>query len=235
MNIQYGTQTIEFTVEYRNRRTFEIGIKPPNIITVKSPKNVTEEQIKNVVLSKAKWITKKLNYFKEIEYRKYTKEYVNGESFIYLGRNYSLQIVDDNTLRKPITKLYKGKFYVYSNTREKDKIKASMEEWYRNKTLEKVINSINYYQQYFNVNPNSIKVKEQKKRWASCNSKRDLMFNWRCSMAPAWVLDYIVVHEMCHMVHMNHSKDFWNLVEKIIPDYKKRKEWLKKYGFRMDL
>ncbi len=235
MNIKYGTQTIEFTVEYRNRKTYEIGIKPPDTIKVKVPKHATEDQIKKIVMSKAKWIIKKLLYFKEIDYRKPVKEYINGESFLYCGTDYLLQIIDDSSVKKPITKIEQEKFIVYTNTRDQEKIKTSMKEWYKNKTFEKVVERIEYFQRYFNVKPNTIKAKEQKKRWASCSSKRNLMFNWRCIMAPVWVLDYIVVHEMCHMVHMNHSKDFWCLVEKIIPDYKKRKEWLKNYGIRMDL
>lgn len=235
MKFQYGTKTIEFEVEYRDRKTLEIGIEPPDNIKVKAPKIATEEYILRVVKSKAKWITQKLFEFKDVEYRRRKKEYVNGESFMYLGRNYALQIIMNKDIREPITRLYQGKFYIETNTKNQDKLRQSMERWYREKTLEKVIERIQYYKSYFDLTPNVVRVKEQKKRWASCSSKRNLNFNWRCSMAPSNVLDYIVVHEMCHMVHFNHSKAFWNLVGKIIPDYKERKEWLRHYGIRMDL
>lgn len=235
MKFQYGTKTIEFEVEYRDRKTLEIGIEPPDNIKVKAPKIATEEYILRVVKSKAKWITQKLFEFKDVEYRRRKKEYVNGESFMYLGRNYALQIIMNKDIREPITRLYQGKFYIETNTKNQDKLRQSMERWYREKTLEKVIERIQYYKSYFDLTPNVVRVKEQKKRWASCSSKRNLNFNWRCSMAPSNVLDYIVVHEMCHMVHFNHSKAFWNLVGKIISDYKERKEWLRHYGIRMDL
>jgi len=94
---------------------------------------------------------------------------------------------------------------------------------------------LKYYQHYFNEKSLNIKVKEQKKRWASCTAKNELLFNWRCAMAPSHVLDYIVVHEMCHMIHKNHSQAFWNKVEAVLPDFKRRKEWLKNYGVKMDL
>ncbi|WP_245592121.1 M48 family metallopeptidase [Clostridiisalibacter paucivorans] len=235
MKFQYGTKTIEFEVEYRDRKTLEIGIEPPDNIKVKAPKIATEEYILRVVKSKAKWITRKLFEFKDVEYIRRKKEYVNGESFMYLGRNYALQIIMNKDIKESITRLYQGKFYIETNTKNQDKLRQSMERWYREKTLEKAIERIQYYKSYFDLTPNVVRVKEQKKRWASCSSKRNLNFNWRCSMAPSNVLDYIVVHEMCHMVHFNHSKAFWNLVGKIIPDYKERKEWLRHYGIRMDL
>lgn len=235
MQIQYGTKTIEFEVEYRDRKTLEIGIEPPDNITVIAPRSAKDEDILSVVRSKAKWITQRLFEFKDVEYRRREKEYINGESFMYLGRNYSLQININEEVDTPIVKLYQGKFYIETNTKEQDKLKIAMEDWYREKTLEKVLEKVEYYKPYFDVVPNSVKVKEQKKRWASCNANRDLMFNWRCAMAPANVLDYIVVHEMCHMVYLNHSKEFWSLVGRIMPDYKDRKEWLRNYGIRMNL
>lgn len=237
MEFQYGNKTISFNVEYRNRKTMKIAIVPPKNINVVAPNFATEEEVLKAVKSKAKWITKKLFELKDIEHTKREKEYVNGESLMYLGKNYSLKIVKNNEVLAPQLKLYRGKFYMETNTLEKDVLKKSMELWYREKTLEKVLEKIKYYEPYFrsNIKVNNVRVKEQKKRWASCTSNRDLLFNWRCSMAPSDVLDYIVVHEMCHMIHMNHSRQFWNEVENIMPAYKDRREWLKQYGIKMNL
>lgn len=235
MKFEYGTQTIEFDVKYSKRKTIEIGVEPPDIITVVVPEGVSDDVILDNVRSKAKWIVQKLFEMNEIEHRRLEKEYVNGESFMYLGRNYSLQIVDDLSVNQPVTKLYQGKFYINTPTRDQTKLKKSMEQWYRQKTLNKVMERIDYYLRFFDQSPTSVKVKEQKKRWASCTAKRELYFNWRCTMAPTWVLDYIVVHELCHMFHMDHSKAFWSFVDHIMPDYENRREWLKNYGIKMDL
>lgn len=235
MTIKYGTQTIEFTVTYSKRKTIEIGVEPPNAVSVVAPEEIDDDILIKHVKSKAKWIVQKLYEIKEIQSQHIDREYVNGEAFMYLGRNYSLLIIEDELLKKPLTKLYQGKFVITSPTKDQVELKASMEEWYRQKTLEKVHERIGYYQRYFDIEPIDVKVKEQKKRWASCTSKRELLFNWRCAMAPAWVLDYIVVHEMSHMIVMDHSKAFWSLVEHIMPDYEKRREWLKNYGIKMDL
>lgn len=235
MKIEYGTETIEFSVVYRKRKTIEIGVEPPNIVSVVAPEGMEEDIIQKHVKIKANWIVKKLYEIRTIQSRQLDREYINGESFMYMGRNYSLRIVEDKTIKRAMTKLYQGKFIIATPTRDEIKLKESMERWYRQKAYDKVIERVTYYQKYFSIKPSDIKVKEQKKRWASCTSKGELLFNWRCAMAPSFALDYIVVHEMSHLIHMDHSKEFWHLVGRIMPDYEKRREWLKNYGVKMDL
>ncbi len=235
MKFNYGTQTIEFVIKYSKRKTIEIGVEAPEIVKVVAPEGLSDEIILDYVKKKAKWIVTKLFEIKEVQFLRAEKEYVNGEAFLYLGRHYSLQLLDDGLMKKPVTKLYQGKFIITTPTRNQEELRLSMEHWYREKTLDKVLEKVSYFQKYFDELPASVKVKEQKKRWASCSHKRDLMFNWRCSMAPSWVLDYIVVHEMCHMVYMNHSKEFWVLLEKVMPDYEKKRDWLKVNGVKLEL
>lgn len=235
-NVKYGTKDIEFSIEFKNRKTMSISVEPPNNITVVAPVGTSEEEIKEVVKSKGAWIVQKLFEFRNIESKRVNREFVNGESFMYLGRNYSLQIHIDETLQNNSSvKLFRGKFHVYVKEKNDELIKAAMEAWYREKTEEQVKKRIKYYQKFFNKKPMDIKVKEQKKRWASCTSNNELLFNWRCVMAKSIALDYIVVHEMCHMYYMNHSQEFWDLVSSVMADYEVRKEWLRDYGIRMDI
>lgn len=235
MQIQFGTRTIPFEVIYRKRKTLEIGVEPPDRVTVVAPADTPKDVILQKVRSRAAWIVQKLFLFQRMEVQPIKREYVNGESFLYLGRNYSLQLIVDPNIKKPEVKLYQGKFYVTTPDRNEQRIRRAMEQWYRSKTLEKVMERISYYQRYFDRKPAAVRVKEQQKRWASCTARNELLFNWRCVMAPSPVLDYIVVHEMCHMYHKNHSRDFWELLASILPDYEDRKEWLKNYGVRMDM
>ncbi|OPZ94671.1 MAG: WLM domain protein [Firmicutes bacterium ADurb.Bin419] len=235
LSYEYGTQKIEFTVILKNRKTLSIQVEAPDIITVKAPIGTSEARILEAVKSKSKWIVQKLFEIKEMEYRKRTKQYINGESFIYMGRNYSLQIEYDEKTRLPEAKLVRGKFYVYTNSKEEKVIKRALENWYKDKAEEKVRERVNYYQSYFDVIPTKITVKDQQKRWGSCTAKRELFFNWKCVMAPSPALDYIVVHEMCHLVHMNHSKEFWQLLKKVLPDYESRKARLRDNGIKYDL
>lgn len=236
LKVQYGTKELEFSVEFRNRKTMSISVEPPNNILVVAPINTPEDEIKSVVKSRGNWIVQKLFEFRHIEARKINREFVNGESFMYLGRNYSLQIYVERSPQKSSNViLFRGKFHVYVKEKSDELIKEAMETWYRQKTEEQVKKRIKYYQKFFSKTPTAIKVKEQKKRWASCTSKDELLFNWRCAMAKATALDYIVVHEMCHMYYKNHSQEFWDLVASVMADYDSRREWLRDYGIRLDL
>ena len=235
-NVKYGTKDIEFNVEFKNRKTMSISVEQPKNITVVAPVATSEEEIKEAVKLKGSWIVQKLFEFRNIESKRVNREFVNGESFMYLGRNYSLQIHIDRTLQNNSSvKLFRGKFHFNVKEKDDELIKTAMEAWYREKTEEQVKKRVKYYQKYFNKQPTAIKVKEQKKRWASCTLNNELLFNWRCVMAKSIALDYIIVHEMCHMYYMNHSQEFWNLVASIMADYEIRKEWLRNYGIRMDL
>jgi len=128
-----------------------------------------------------------------------------------------------------------NKFIIRTNTLEDDKIKIALEKWYRAETLNIVTKRIDYYADNFKDKVTNIRVKEQKRRWASCTGENAILFNWRISMARADVIDYIVVHEMCHMDHRDHSKYFWNRVEEIMPNYKEKHEWLKINGMNLFL
>ena len=141
----------------------------------------------------------------------------------------------DLNVKNTKVKLFRGKFIVTAPNKNEDDIRKAMEVWYRGRAKEMIGLKVKYYQRFFNIVPTAIKVKEQKKRWGSCTSKNQLLFNWRCIMAKAYALDYIIVHEMCHMYHKNHSKEIWELVASVMPDYDIRKEWLKNYGVRTDL
>ncbi len=235
-NIGFGTTRIDFNIEYRKRKTVSISVEPPKSVLVVAPDGMPEEEIKDIVKSRGAWIVQKLFEFRNIEAKKVNREFVNGESFMYLGRNYSLQIHVDKTLgNSSEVKLFRGKFHVYVKEKSDALIKNAMEAWFRQKTEEQVKKRIKYYQKFFSKEPTAIKVKEQKKRWASCTSNDEVLFNWRCSMAKATAIDYIVVHEMCHMYYKNHSKEFWDLVASVMSDYESRKEWLRDYGIRLDL
>ncbi|HHW66215.1 DUF45 domain-containing protein [Defluviitalea raffinosedens] len=235
LEVQYGTTNLSFKVIYAKRKTMEIAVEPPDIITVTAPIDATMEQIIEKVREKGSWIIQKLYSFKHMNYQPIKREYVNGESFMYLGRNYSLEIGTDTRIKRPEVKLFRGKFIVTANNKNEEIIKKAMEQWYRDKAKEVISERVKYYQRFFDQTPTHIKIKEQKKRWGSCTSKNELLFNWRCIMAKSNALDYIIVHEMCHMYYKDHSKEFWNLLASVLPDYERRKEWLKNYGVRMDL
>ena len=236
LSIEYEEKIIEFEVQYRKRKTLSIQIDLDSNIKVISPMGITEKKIKDIVKSKGKWINKKLLEFKDINKNKIEREFKDGDKLLYLGEDYLLRIyIDENIGNKYKIELINNEIKIYLSKYNKDLIKNILKLWYKEKTEERAKERIKIYQKYFSEKPTKIKAKEQKRRLASCTSKREILINWRCIMATEEVFDYIIVHEMCHMKHMNHSKDFWNLVEYIIPDYKLRKEYLKKNSIKMDL
>ena len=145
-SVKYGTKNIEFNVEFKNRKTMSISVEPPKKITVVAPVGTSEKEIKESVKSKGAWIVQKLFEFRNIESKRVNREFVNGESFMYLGRNYSLQIhVDENLQNESSVKLFRGKFHVYVKEKNDELIKKAMEAWYREKTDEQVKKRIKYY------------------------------------------------------------------------------------------
>ena len=235
LKFEYGSRIITFNLIYRKRKTMSIEVESTGEVTVIAPVGTSTEDIMEKVKSRAGWIVSKQYESKFINDTKINREAVSGESYMYLGRNYSLDIRVDENIDNISVKLFQSKFVVNTYTKDKDLIKKSMENWYREKTLAKVKERVSYYSSYFSNEVTYVKVKEQKKRWASCTSNNELLFNWRCVMAKSTALDYIVVHEMCHMYYMNHSQEFWDLVASVMADYEVRKEWLRDYGIRMNL
>lgn len=235
LSTQYGDQNIEFELEYRNRRTLAIQVKPIDKVLVLSPNGIPEYIIKEKVKSKGKWILKKLLDFKDSGYVPFNREFADGEIFMYLGRNYLLQLFLNIGLKKLMVKLSDGIFIIYTPTKDPVILKKLLEKWYRKEAEKVILERIECYKSKFSVEPVKIKIKEQKKRWGSCSSGGSIYFNWRIIMAPPLVIDYIIVHEMSHLIHRDHSSKFWKHVESVLPDYKVRKKWLRNYGIRMDL
>ena len=107
---------------------------------------------------------------------------------------------------------------------------AYLEKLYRRKAAEYIPQRCAYYAEILGVSYGRISIREQKTRWGSCSAKKNLNFNWKLMLAPPDVLDYVVVHELCHLVHMDHSQAFWALVGSVLPDYRVRRRWLKEHG-----
>ena len=164
--------------------------------------------------------------------RKSPRDYVNGEGFLYLGRSYRLKLVSE--LDEPLM-LKDGYFCLRANNGSIPDADVAFKEFYRQKGAARIPPRGGYFQSQMDMRPKSIRVMELKNRWASCTPSGNLNFHWKCMMAPLSIIDYIVVHELAHLIHQNHSAAFWNEVDKVMPDYRDRKEWLRTNGAGMDL
>lgn len=233
MEFYYNSRKIEYTIKYSKRKTIAIHIEPSNNIIVKAPIGMDSNRLKELVESKGKWISNKL--VESNDYKIQKRTYKNGELFLFLGKEYPLDLKIDETASVMSVEIINNSLRINTNTEDKDSIKNLVEEFYRNQTRIIIQDRIKYYQKYFIVRPNNIRIKKQKTRWGSCSSLKNLNFNLKLSMAKLSVIDYIVVHEMSHLIHLNHSKDFWNLVKSVLPNYRDDKDWLKHNGRRLTL
>ena len=223
---------IDYTLVRSHRKTASIYIERDGAVSVLVPEQLTTRQIEGLLESKRKWIYKNLVEWKDLNARKVERDYVNGEGFLYLGRSYRLKLVSD--LEVPLM-LKDGYFCLQATNGSIPDTDAVFKEFYRQKGVARIPPRVAYFQAKMDVEPRSIRVLDLKHRWASCTPGGNLNFHWKCMMAPLTVLDYIVVHELAHLLYPNHTAAFWNEVDKVMPDFQERKDWLRDNGAGMDL
>ncbi|MDD4149661.1 MAG: SprT family zinc-dependent metalloprotease [Bacteroidales bacterium] len=225
-SVQFGSKIINFQVCFSNRKTLGITITPDMDVLVKAPDETSIEKIKEKVIKKAPWIIKQQNYFLGFFPKAPERQYVSGETHLYLGRQYRLKITDS---KKNEVK-YKGRF-IEICTLKKEKAGSLLNKWYKERAKikfgELAEPLIERFKKY-NVEPKSLYVQEMNSRWGSCTSKGKIILNPELIKAPRPCIEYVIVHELCHLVHPNHNQKFIELQQKEMPDWQKWKEKLEK-------
>jgi hypothetical protein len=226
----YQYKDILYSLKQSERKTTSIFIERDGSVAVLAPDSYSLEKIESIIEQKLSWIYRNLAEWEDLNRTVIQREFVNGEGFPYLGRNYRLQLVDSQNV--PLA-LKNGRFML-----RRDQVQRGIEifkHFYRNKGLDRLSKRVAHYAPQLGVDYRAIRVMELQHRWASCTAVGDLNFHWRCIMAPLDVLDYIVVHELAHRKHRNHDSAFWNTVDKILPGYQQQVTWLKHNGAGMGL
>lgn len=232
--IYYETEKFDYEIIRRKKKNISITITPDAKVKITAPFHANDAVIHDIAYKKAKWIISKLKMVKESSSRPVDKLYCDGEKVLYLGESCSLKVIKLHRHKGSINLKDKCIEVIVSESVDfKDQqnvVKEMLIMWYK-KEADKVLKERTaIYSERLNLYPKCIRIKEQKTIWGSCSSLSNINYNWRLIMAPISVIDYIVVHELCHLVHRDHSSRFWGLVEQTIPDYKKEKEWLKNNG-----
>jgi len=221
---------LNINITKSERKTVSIFVERDGSVSARVPETLNDEEIHEILKAKEYQIFKNLAEWEQLNANSVNREYVNGQSFLYLGRNYRLKL---DEVEKGKLHFYKNTFFL--NPSEKGNAKTLFIHFYKEKLNTKIHPIINRYKAQLGVEPKAIKVMELQNRWASCTPDGNLNFHWKCAMAPIDVLHYIVVHELAHLIHINHSSAFWNEVDKILPNYDKQVNWLKLYGAGVDL
>lgn len=226
---------ISYDLVRSRRRTADIIIEPDGKVVVRAPEDVSEEKIEDIVEAKRLWIYKNLAEWRDLNATRVIREYRNGEGFLYLGRSYRLLLVSDQT--EPVL-LKAGRFRLRRDLVEETGVpaaKSAFVGYFVERGQQWISRRVAYFALKAGVMPARCAVRDLGARWASCSPQGNLAFHWKCMMAPPRIIDYIVVHELCHFHHLDHSQAFWNEVDKLLPDWRERKEWLRKNGAGMDL
>ena len=219
---------MKFEVQIRRtnrRKTATVKIEQ-GVVQVVVPKTLSQQAIDDLIANKSNWIRQKLILQQSVPVSK-PKQFVSGESFTYLGRNYRLKVLPGQV--EPV-KLKHGYLHVTVPPDQKSDhrlIRQRLRDWYLHRAIDKLEQKTSIYAEQMGVQPTQIKVKEYKSRWGSCNTRGEISYNWKIIMTPHRIVDYVVIHELCHLIHHNHSKQYWNQVRSIVPDYQSKRDWLK--------
>lgn len=231
----HNYKDIDYSLKKSDRKTTSIYIERDGSVSVIAPAPFNIDKIEQIIEKKRSWIYRSLAEWEDLNRTRVHREYVNGESFLYLGRNYRLQLIssaDNHKQQVPLT-FKNGQFFLF--TEAVPEAPEHFKTFYKAKLQKKLSERQKIYSPKMGLQPSSVKVMELKNRWGSCTANGALNFHWKCAMLPMTVLDYIVVHELAHIKHPKHDAAFWHSVEKVMPNYEDSKSWLKFNGAGMSL
>jgi predicted metal-dependent hydrolase len=208
------------------RHKLTITVERDRNVVVHAPEGISDEKIRQVVESKRQWIYDKIGHSQKYQDLPHPpgKELVSGESALYLGRQYRIEMV-----RTALSEVqFVQRFLIPATQRLKRE--EVLRQWYIGKAKEKIIPRVKDRARELGVDVAEIKIVDNRFRWGSCTLKDNVNFNWRLIKAPMFVIDYVIVHELAHLIEANHSPRFWNTVRAQAPAMEKAKAWLKEHG-----
>ncbi len=210
---------------HSKRRTIALVIEHDGTVTVRAPLKMSATVIQGFVEKHTGWVEKKQAEMSS-KVPEPIKQYQPGEGFLFLGREYSLEIVQGQHKKL----ILDDHFKLAKSARENAEL--VFQNWYRKQTLQIITERVKYFADRYQFHYAKIRITSARTRWGSCSSKGTLSFSWRLILTPMETVDYVVIHELAHTVHHNHLKRFWALVEKILPDYKEQRNACANTGSR---
>jgi predicted metal-dependent hydrolase len=222
-SITYGESTILFQVSFSSRKSLEIAVHPDKSIFVKAPIGTHIDEIEIRVHKRARWIKRQIHYFDQFDPRTPVRKYVGGETHLYLGKKYRLKISQSEN---NLVCLKNGYFLIDTKNTEPEKIKILLNKWYREKAHLHLHNIFNECWEKFRNKEYpkpACKILQLEKRWGSLSKSGTLSLNVQLIKTPKECIEYVIIHELCHLVYHNHSRDFFKLLEVSLPDWMQRK------------
>lgn len=225
--ITYGNTVIGYTIHFANRKTLGISVMPNGDVEVKAPFETSKQWIEEKLHKRAAWILKQQDYFRSFGVCKPKKKYVSGESHYYLGRQYLLHVEEG----RPNSVRYKGRCFDVV-CMPLSKAEDLMRMWYRERAKVKFAEIAEPIIRRFEIlgySPKSLYIQEMNSRWGSCTPKGKIILNTELIKAPISCIEYVITHELCHLVHSDHTKAFFDLLTREMPDWRRWKDKLEKF------
>lgn len=213
-----------------DRKSIAIVVRRDGKVIVRAPHRATNKQIMGFVEEKSAWIEAKLAEAKVLSGRTAPRTFSSGERLPYLGTEYPLEIVQR---ARPALSFEDGCFQLAASSQPR--AREWLTAWYREEARRVIGGRARILAEKYDLKYSKIKITSARTRWGSCSSLGTLSFSWRLVMAPLPVIDYVVIHELAHLIEKNHSSRFWDQVKAMLPDYMKQVRWLKEKGFRLSL
>lgn len=231
--IQFGSRTIDFRLEYSDRKSLGITVTPEMEVLVKAPTDTSMEKVKEKIKKKAPWIIKQQSFFLSFQPKTPNRKYISGETHLYLGRQYRLRIINEELgISHECVKLHRPFLDVYTN--DKAKVKNLVENWYLDKSKDKLTQIAKPLIDMFMIKHNlsftihDLSFRDMQTRWGSCTPKGKIILNPELIKAPKGCIEYVIIHELCHLIHHDHTQKFIDLQTKEMKDWEKWKMKLEK-------
>lgn len=212
------------------RKTIALILHPDGRLEVRAPLHLPQAAILEFVASKTAWIEKHRAHLNEQRGGLQQRQFQAGELIHFIGRSYPLYIVRSTT---PLVRLETTRFALSASLLPR--AAQVLENWYTGQMNLILAVRLQILAEAAGLKPAQVRISRARTRWGSCNSKGVLAFSWRLAMAPLEIIDYVIAHELAHLRHPNHSRAFWQLVARILPDYARRRAWLKQHGHWLSL
>jgi predicted metal-dependent hydrolase len=203
-----------------------ITVERDRRVVVHAPESMSDEKIRQVVESKRQWIYEKTNHPQKYRSLPHPpgKELVSGESVLYLGRQYRIEIVETG-----LTEIQFAQRFLIPASKDSKRVET-LREWYVRKAKEKIVPRVKQHARQLGVEVGEVRIVDNRYRWGSCTPNSNVNLNWRLIKAPMFVIDYVIIHELAHLIEANHTPRFWNIIRAQTPTMDKAKAWLREYG-----
>ena len=225
-HIQYGATIIDYDIEFAQRKTLSICVNPDSSVCLRAPIDATLEQIPQKVHKRASWILKQKRFFESFGTSTTKRQYISGESHLYLGRQYMLRVKESN-----VNAVHYQNNIIEIECRHKKDAGILLQTWYRqraNVKFQEYAQPIIEQFSIYGVKPQSLSIKKMDKRWGYCTIDGHITLNPRLICAPRCCIEYVITHELCHLIYRSHNKEFYALLTKEMPHWEKWKNKLER-------